>query len=214
MTKRAEQVEGTRLRITEAAMELHGTIGPARTTITAVAERAGVDRLTVYRHFPDEEALFRACSSHWLSLNPRPDPATWGSIPEPEHRLRTAVRELYAWYRRTHPMVELVRRDAPLVPALDEARRRSAEYTASALRTLRRGWGARGRRAVLLDAALAHALDVGTWLSLSAQGLRDDEAADLMVCLAAVAARASGPETRAGSGGRRARASSGPTPRR
>lgn len=214
MTKRAEQVERTRLRITEAAMELHGTIGPARTTITGVAERAGVDRLTVYRHFPDEEALFRACSAHWLSLNPRPDPATWVSIPDPEHRLRTAVRELYAWYRRTHPMVELVRRDAPLVPALDEARRKSAEYTASALRTLRRGWGARGRRVALLDAALAHALDAGTWLSLSAHGLRDDEAAELMVRLAATAARPAPLDARGGSGGRRSRASSGPTPRR
>ncbi len=180
MKRRAEQVERTRLRITEAAMELHGTVGPARTTITAVAERAGVDRLTVYRHFPDEDALFRACSSHWLALHPPPDPADWAGIDDPALRLRTALGLLYAWYRATHPTMELVRRDAPYVPALAEAGRVWDDYVGALVRTLRRGWGGRGRPRGLVDVALAHAVDLGSWLQLSRGGLEDGEAAELM----------------------------------
>jgi AcrR family transcriptional regulator len=213
MTKRAAQVEHTRLRITEAAMELHGTVGPARTTITAVAERAGVDRLTVYRHFPDEDALFHACSSHWLALNPRPDTARWRSIDDPEQRLRSALGELYPWYRQTRPMLEHVRRDATLVPALAESRRGWDAYADAAARVLRRGWGARGKAATLLDAALAHALDFGTWLSLRQQGLPDADAAELMVRLVTATAGPSAGGATGGSGGRRRRASSAPTPR-
>jgi AcrR family transcriptional regulator len=184
MTRRAEQVERTRLRITEAAIELHGSIGPARTTITAVAERAGVDRLTVYRHFPDEDALFRACSSHWRALHPTPDPAAWAAVADPERRVRIALRELYGWYRETHPMMERVRRDGPLVPALAEPRRAWDAYLATVLLVLERGWGTRGRNKVVLGAALAHAVDHGSWLQLSRQGLDDDEAVELMTKLA------------------------------
>src|SRR5688572_8391494 len=91
--RRAELEEQTRLRITEAAMELHGSIGPARTTVSAVADRAGVQRATVYRHFPDEESLFAACSSHWTAQNPRPDLAAWAETEDPDQRLRTALGE-------------------------------------------------------------------------------------------------------------------------
>ena len=94
--RRAEQEEETRLRITEAAVDLHGSVGPARTTVSAIAERAGVQRATVYRHFPDEEALFAACSSHWAALNPPPDPAAWAEIADPDERLRRALSELYS----------------------------------------------------------------------------------------------------------------------
>ena len=80
MKRRAEQEAETRQRITEAAMRLHGTVGPARTSISAVADRAGVRRSTVYRHFPDEEALFGACSQHWAERNPPPDLGRWGRI--------------------------------------------------------------------------------------------------------------------------------------
>jgi AcrR family transcriptional regulator len=211
MTRRAAQVEETRLRITEAAMELHGTVGPARTTITAVAERAGVDRLTVYRHFPDEDALFHACSTHWLASNPRPDTSRWRSIGDPEQRLRIALGELYAWYRRTRPMLERVRRDASLVPALSASRRGWEAYADEAARALRPGWGARGKSARLLDAALGHALDFATWLSLSQQGLSDADATELMVRL--VTAGRPTTDATGGTGGRRRRASSAPTPR-
>ena len=95
LKKRADAMAGTRQRITEAAMELHGTIGPARTTVKAVAERAGVQRHTVYRHFPTEDALFIACSSHWAASNPRPDPEAWAAIGDPRERLVTALDALY-----------------------------------------------------------------------------------------------------------------------
>src|SRR5262245_47780484 len=104
MKRRAELEEQTRLRITESAVALHEELGPAQTTISAIAERAGVRRSTVYRHFPDEEALFAACSSHWRAANPPPDPHSWSSIVDPAERTRTALGEVYAFYRRTEAM--------------------------------------------------------------------------------------------------------------
>src|SRR3954449_4167474 len=109
--RRAELEAETRRRITETAVELHGTVGPARTSISAIAERAGVRRSTVYRHFPDEAALFEACSSHWAAQNPPPDLDAWGQIEDPDERLRSALTELYDYYRRTEPMMENVHRD-------------------------------------------------------------------------------------------------------
>src|SRR5436305_8456994 len=97
-TRRADHEEQTRLRITESAIELHGTLGPARTSISAVAERAGVRRSTLYRHFPDEAALFAACTSHWMAANPMPDLAGWAAIQDPDGRLRRALEQLYAYY--------------------------------------------------------------------------------------------------------------------
>src|SRR4051812_9399836 len=104
--RRAELEAETRRRITETAVELHGTLGPSRTSMSAVAERAGVRRSTLYRHFPDEEALFAACSSHWAAANPLPDIGSWAATADPEVRLRAALEELYGFYRRTHGMME------------------------------------------------------------------------------------------------------------
>ena len=109
---RARQEEETRQRITEAAVELHGSVGPARTTISAVAERAGVQRATVYRHFPDEVALFGACSAHWAALHPPPDPSGWAELADPDERLRTALRATYAWYGSDEQMFVNIFRDA------------------------------------------------------------------------------------------------------
>src|SRR6476661_10305264 len=97
MKRRAEQEAQTRLRITESAVDLHGTLGPARTSVSAIAEHAGVRRSTVYRHFPDERALFGACSAHWAATNPPPDIAAWSAIGDPDKRLETALAELYAY---------------------------------------------------------------------------------------------------------------------
>src|SRR5512144_1674219 len=94
---RATKEHQTRLRIIEAAIALHGTVGPARTTISAIAERAGVRRATVYRHFPDEHALLLGCSGTWRERNPLPDPATWAAIADPAERVEAALDALYRW---------------------------------------------------------------------------------------------------------------------
>src|SRR5262245_8859955 len=108
--KRADDVAATRRRITEAAIELHGTIGPSRTTLSAVAERAGVERRTLYRHFPNEADLFAACSSDYFAANPWPDLDGWRAVAEPDERLQRALDELYAYYERTAPMFRNVMR--------------------------------------------------------------------------------------------------------
>ena len=117
LKKRAERQAGTRRRIVEATVGLHTSIGPSQTSIAAIAERAGVQRHTVYAHFPDERSLFTACSSHWAAANPFPDPAPWAHIAEPERRLRTALDEIYRWYEKVEPHLLLFTRDATLVPA-------------------------------------------------------------------------------------------------
>src|SRR3954463_4289302 len=116
MKRRAELEEQTRRRITESAVALHEELGPAQTSISAIAERAGVRRSTVYRHFPTEDALFDACSSHWRAANPPPDPSTWVTIDDPTERTSTALRDLYAFYGRREPMFSILLRDEPLVP--------------------------------------------------------------------------------------------------
>ena len=116
MQQRAKLQEGTRLRITESAVELHGTLGPSRTSMSAVAARAGVRRSTLYRHFPDEAALFEACTAHWLGANPRPDLERWAAIADPDARLRLALGDLYAYYRRTEGMLAVVLRDEGTMP--------------------------------------------------------------------------------------------------
>ena len=101
LRERAKRLAETRARIVEAAMALHEELGPRNTTISAIAERAGVQRLTVYRHFPDERRLLVACSSHWLDLHPPPDPADWQGITGPGARTRIAIARLYGYFRRT-----------------------------------------------------------------------------------------------------------------
>src|SRR5213080_2766737 len=116
MRRRAELEEQTRRRITESTIALHEELGPARTSISAIAERAGVRRSTVYRHFPDEDALFAACSTHWRAANPPPNPRAWAATEDPAARTETALRELYAFYGRTHGMYRSLLRDEPVVP--------------------------------------------------------------------------------------------------
>jgi AcrR family transcriptional regulator len=189
--RRAELEEETRRRITEATVELHGTLGPARTTVSAIAERAGVQRATVYRHFPDERSLFAACSAHWGAENPRPDLARWAAEDDPDARLRTALLELYAWYDRTEYMLERVARDAALVEALQAPVARTAEWLAAAAGLLA---AARDDDGPGVRAAIGHALAFDTWRSLvRRQGLAPAEAVDLMARLAGCAARRPGP---------------------
>jgi len=160
----------TRRRITEAAVELHGTVGPVRTTVSAVAERAGVQRHTVYRHFPTEDDLFQACSTHFATLNPRPDVQPWRAITEPRARLAHALDELYAFYERTGYMYANIIRDEPLVDAIGPRLATLRDFLSEAAEILAVGWRARGRRRHLLDAALGHVLGFETWRSLTAPG--------------------------------------------
>jgi AcrR family transcriptional regulator len=188
MKRRAELQEQTRLRITESTVELHGTVGPSRTSISAVAQRAGVRRSTVYRHFPDEAALFAACSAHWLAANPPPDLDRWSAIGDPDDRLRAALEELYGDYRRTERMRDNLLRDEPTMPIVKRLMGRYHAYLAAAGETLKRGRGARGRGATRVRAAIGHALAFTTWRSLAReQGLADAEAVELMVRLVAAA---------------------------
>jgi len=189
LKQRAASLAQTRQRIVDATVALHGSVGPARTTISAIAELAGVQRLTVYRHFPDELALFQACSGHWATLHPAPDPATWAEVADPAERLGVALRELYAHHRATEQMTFNVRRDLPELPAIHEIAASHAPYWETVLAVLDRGWKTRGRRRALVRAVVGHAVEFETWRSLTRdEGLADDAAADLMVRLAVGAA--------------------------
>jgi AcrR family transcriptional regulator len=181
MRRRAELEEETRRRITESAVELHEEVGPAQTSISAIADRAGVRRSTVYRHFPDEDALFAACSAHWRAANPPPDPATWSSIADVHERTRTAIRSLYGFYDGTEAMYTSLLRDEPLVPAVAKRLRDFHGYLRSIQDDLAAGRGLRGRRAQHTRAAIGHALAFSTWRSLTRdEGLSNEEAAELM----------------------------------
>jgi AcrR family transcriptional regulator len=179
--RRAELEAETRRRITETAVELHGTIGPARTSISAIAKRAGVRRSTVYRHFPDEAALIGACSSHWAAANPVPDMAAWGSIEDPDRRLRTALDELYAYYRHTDQMMDNLHRDELTMPVIAQHLAPYHQYMAALRDLLMRGRSVRGRRRDEARAAVGHALAYTTWRSLTReQELTDGQAVALM----------------------------------
>lgn len=181
MKRRAEQEAQTRLRITESAVELHGTLGPARTSMKAVAEHAGVPRSTVYRHFPDEEALFGACSQHWAERNPPPDVSTWARTDAPDERLATALADLYAYYRRAGDMLDKLLRDEASVPLVAKLFASYHQFMATIAEILMRGRGLRGSAAKRTRAAIGHAIAFRTWQDLTAvRGLNDKQAAELM----------------------------------
>jgi AcrR family transcriptional regulator len=188
LKQRAQEMAETHLRITEAAIELHGTVGPSRTTMSAVADRAGVERRTLYRHFPNEAALFEACSEHYFDANPWPDLAPWRAIRDPQQRLERALDELYAYYERNAPMFSNVLRDAELVDVARDAVAPLRAYLEEAAETLAAGRPARGRRRQLLEGALHHALAFSTWHSLTANGIGRVEAAKLVTALVEAAA--------------------------
>ncbi len=169
-------------------MKLHATVGPARTTVTAVAEEAGVQRGTVYRHFPDEETLFGACTMHWASLNPTPSPDAWVEIEDPGQRLRLGLADLYRWYEGTQSMLDLAFRDAPLVPAIKPAVDALQHQLWAIHAALMRGRRQRGRKRVRVAAAVGHAIGFGAWRSLVREnGLDRTEAIDLMAAMVAAA---------------------------
>jgi AcrR family transcriptional regulator len=180
-TRRAEQQEETRQRIVEAAVALHGSVGPARTSLSAVAERAGVQRNTLYRHFPDERALLDACSSHYSALHPVPGVEAWAEVADVAERTRLGLRDLYAYWEANEQMVAHVLRDAEAEPMVREVSELSWGGPLGAIRA-----------ALVADASsadLAAAVDLAmsfrTWQSLRHSGLATPDAADLMARLVA-----------------------------
>lgn len=174
--KRAMLEDETRLRITEALVELHGTVGPANTTVTEVADRAGVTRMTVYNHFPTATDQFEACSTHWLSQNPPPDPDELVTIPEPEQRLKEGLVRLYRWYGETESMMDNVLRDSPLVPAVGEVMDAIwwpyIERLIGAIDLEGSGASSKNRGSIL-----RLVVDFRSWQILTASGLSDEDAA-------------------------------------
>ncbi|WP_327001724.1 TetR/AcrR family transcriptional regulator [Dactylosporangium sp. NBC_01737] len=188
MAKRADNVTGTRQRIVEATVALHGTVGPAATTVSAIAEAAGVTRLTVYRHFPDEDALFAACTAHWAAGQVLPDPAAWARVDDPVARLAAALADLYRFYRDGEPMLTNAGRDRAALPAQVRAAAEAGE--ARQIDLLLRPFGARGARRRRVRAAIGHAISFWTWRSLCHErGLPDADAVRLATAMVTAAAR-------------------------
>jgi len=188
MTRRAESLQETRRRITQSAVELHGTIGPAQTTMSAVAEHAGVRRSTLYRHFPDEAAVFDACSAHWAAANPPPDLAAWAQVADPDERLARALGELYDYYGRTAAMLENLLRDEQTSEVVRERFGAFHWFMDAARQELLRGRGLRGAARRRTAAAVGHALAFSTWRSLvTEQELRSEQAVALMCELVSAA---------------------------
>lgn len=182
-TNRAEQVAATRRRLVEAALKLHTTIGPARTSLSHVAREARVSRPTLYAHFPDESALLRACTFHSLASDPPPDPQTWLEVTSPRERVRRGLAELYDYFERTESLTANILKDMYTVPAmkklnvpiLETAFTRMGEILAEGFED--RTQAVRQRR----RAAVAVALSFGTWQVLvRQQGLTRSRAVDVM----------------------------------
>jgi AcrR family transcriptional regulator len=181
LNQRAQAMADTRQRITRATVELHQTLGPARTSVSEIARRAGVDRVTVYRHFPDDAALLAACSADFRARNPLPDIARWSTLTDPRQRLRRGLRDLYGYYEQTGPMLANVIRDAEHMPALRAAGAPRRQWLARAEEQLAQGRQGNPRQ---IRHAIAIALDFCTWRTLTGQrGLTRSQAIRLMLAM-------------------------------
>jgi AcrR family transcriptional regulator len=187
---RAESQERTRQRIAEAAAGLHAEIGPAQTTVAEIARRAGVSRLTVYKHFPDNAALYPACSAHYLSEHPLPDFGAALAPDEPVARVRSLLDAVYAgWYRESQGMMRNLQRDRRSDPALDEFMRSNSDAALAALAdALTAGFELEPDPAARVRSLTRVALDFWTWERLTGEGMDDEAAAELMTdAIAAIA---------------------------
>ena len=160
-------------------MQLHQELGPLRTTVTAIADRAGVERLTVYRHFPDEHALHTACQAHFFSVNPPPDPASWTLVSDFDERVRIALTDIYAYWERIQQMAATLLRDNQIDP--QRAGAGIVAFIARSREAILTGRPGRGARSRLTRAAVGHAVHYSTWRSLVVDGgLTNTQAATLM----------------------------------
>ena len=181
-TSRAERTAETRQRIVEAAVELHGTVGPGRTSLSDVADKAGVSRPTLYSHFSNEAQLFRACTMHWMQQDPPPDPSVWLGIEDPRDRVELALLELYSNYERNAQMTENVYRDMYRVESMREFHVPLVEGAFAAMTEIL----VDGFDDDLLEVmnrrrgSVGVALSFSTWKLLFDQGMTPDEASDLM----------------------------------
>jgi AcrR family transcriptional regulator len=183
-TRRADDERRTRARIVDAAETLHGSVGPAHASIAAVARTAGVTRATVYRHFPDDEALFQACSAQWLARQRRPDPDQWTVHQDAGDRLTAGLTDVYRYYREGASMLRLVIRDAEVVPEAVRAARLAAER--AWVETMLEPFPGRSK---VRRAAVTHAVSFATWRSLCVDGgLSDRSAVALMTATVRAAA--------------------------
>jgi AcrR family transcriptional regulator len=179
MKRRAQLVDETRQRITDATIGLHTTVGPAKSSIAAIAEAAGVTRLTVYRHFPTLDELFVACRSHWRDEHRPPNIGAWREVPDLADRARRAFGELYAWFHDNSDDLYPNNRDFDSMPASTQATIRAERSALAGALIDGYGAGARGRR---LRAVAGHLVAYWTWRSLVLdEGLTNDEAVDLAV---------------------------------
>ena len=200
LKRRAERQQETRLRIARATLELHEILGPALTTRSAIAQRAGVTRPTVYSHFPDDLSLGKACSSLEMSDNPLPDPEPWQEIPEPEERLRMALGELYSYFRRREQLWANILRDQEMPLDDPEALEADAEIMEPIYLHWERmkgalavGWGLSDSPPGSLLGAIGLALDFQAWRAMTrTQGMSDEQAIELMVGMVRCAARGTG----------------------
>jgi len=182
MKRRAERQKETHRRITEAAVGLHQTVGPARTTVSAIAEKAGVQRHTYYAHFPELKDLYQACMGHYMEQNPLPEPPFWADVADAEERLRVALSEVYAYYSRNEAMLSNILRDAPLDPIAQESMVSFYQYWEAMRDALTDAFESSGERREALLGAIALALDFQTWRTLvRQQELSKDRALELMV---------------------------------
>ena len=179
-TRRAEQQDETRARIVEATVKLHESLGPAQTSIMAIAEAAGVQRLTVYRHFPDDASLFEACSTRYLELHPPPQPAAWADIERPGERSRTALSAFYRYYRQTEQMWRVAYRDVDQVAAMQMPMNRFEAYLDQVADDLVQAWHTPPAARKSLRLTLRHALRFSTWQSLKSAKLKDKQIAELV----------------------------------
>lgn len=190
MKRRAELEQQTKLRITKSAVTLHGSLGPSRTSVSAIAEHAGVRRSTLYRHFPDELALFTACTTHWLARNPLPELKHWAVVANADERLRIALQELYPYYGRTERMLTNILRDEETMPIVKQMLGNYRRYLAEARDTIMRDRNLTEPSRARVRAAVGHVLSFHVWRSLAIeQGLDNATSARLMVLLVEAAAR-------------------------
>ncbi len=192
LKERARRQLQTRRRIVDATVALHAEVGPARTTVAEIARRAGVSRLTVYNHFPDDLSLLGACSAQFIASSPPPDPRPWAAISDPDARLRQALGERFQWFRANEAMLGNVGRDAALIPELAQvlAGDDATAYERSMRESLLAGRRLRGVRRQRVAAALGLALSFTTWQHLVRREQLDDDTTVVEILTRAVASAA------------------------